>query len=277
MARFEFSEGALEVAAEGAGEAMLLLHAGTSNAGQWRRYGGLLGPGLRLYAVDLPGHGRSTLRRAPTVEGLFAGSVAALGELVEAVAPGERVHLVGHSVGGLMALLVAMRAPERVRSLCLFEPVAFDLLERLGPPEVAAECRAIARSCLEAVEAGEPALSMERFVGYWGGRGLWGLMGAAEQAAAIAGAEALHRVGIPATFAVMLPPELLAERLGGVPMVVAAGERSPAPARTIAEHLARVVPGAELRVIAGAGHMAPISHAAEFAAVVASLVARTRG
>ena len=35
---------------------------------------------------------------------------------------GERIHLVGHSYGGLIAMLVALRWPKQVRSLALYEP-----------------------------------------------------------------------------------------------------------------------------------------------------------
>jgi pimeloyl-ACP methyl ester carboxylesterase len=41
---------------------------------------------------------------------------------------GAPVHLVGHSYGGAVALKVAQRRPERVRSLILYEPVLFRLL-----------------------------------------------------------------------------------------------------------------------------------------------------
>jgi pimeloyl-ACP methyl ester carboxylesterase len=49
---------------------------------------------------------------------------------------GDGAHLVGHSVGGLIALMAAERRPEAVRSLCLFEPAA-EALAR-GDPDVEA-------------------------------------------------------------------------------------------------------------------------------------------
>jgi pimeloyl-ACP methyl ester carboxylesterase len=54
----------------------------------------------------------------------------------EELAPelGERAHLVGHSYGGVIALLVAAAHPERVRSLAVSEPPAFGLAR--GDPVV---------------------------------------------------------------------------------------------------------------------------------------------
>jgi pimeloyl-ACP methyl ester carboxylesterase len=49
------------------------------------------------------------------------------GEQAEELAPllGDKAHLVGHSYGGVISLLIAARHPERVRSLTVSEPPAF--------------------------------------------------------------------------------------------------------------------------------------------------------
>jgi pimeloyl-ACP methyl ester carboxylesterase len=57
-------------------------------------------------------------------------------EQVEELAPllEDGSHLVGHSYGGVISLLIAARYPERVRSLTVSEPPAFDVAR--GRPEV---------------------------------------------------------------------------------------------------------------------------------------------
>ena len=57
-------------------------------------------------------------------------------EQVEELAPllEDGAHLVGHSYGGVISLLIAARHPERVRSLTVSEPPAFDVAR--GRPEV---------------------------------------------------------------------------------------------------------------------------------------------
>ena len=73
--------------------------------------------GHGVLAVDLPGHGRSA--------GPALGSVEALGDWVLAVldaagvAAATPVTLVGHSMGSLVALEAAARAPERIRRLVM--------------------------------------------------------------------------------------------------------------------------------------------------------------
>ena len=83
-------------------------------------------------AYDLPGHGLSL--RAP---GAGKAGAMAKGLLADLDARGiGRFHLAGHSMGGAVATLAAMRAPERVASLTLLAPggfgpdIAYDVLER---------------------------------------------------------------------------------------------------------------------------------------------------
>lgn len=70
--------------------------------------------GARVLAVDLPGHGRSEGPALASVEAM-AGWVLALLESAGV----ERAHLVGHSMGSLVALEAAGRAPQRVAGLAL--------------------------------------------------------------------------------------------------------------------------------------------------------------
>lgn len=66
-------------------------------------------------------------------------------------------------------------------------------------------------------------------------------------------------------------PERTAEVYRGIttPTRLIAGQQSPSPARAIAEELKHILANAHLRVLAGAGHMSPITHPVEIAALVA--------
>lgn len=70
--------------------------------------------GFAVLAVDLPGHGRSPGELRPTIESL-ADWVAAF---IEAACT-EKAHVVGHSMGALVALDTAIRYPRRVAKLAL--------------------------------------------------------------------------------------------------------------------------------------------------------------
>lgn len=73
----------------------------------------------------------------------------------EALATGG--HLVSHSYGAIAALMAAWSAPERVRSIALFEPACFSLAR--GLPEVEAHVRA-----MQPVLDESQALSEEEFL-----------------------------------------------------------------------------------------------------------------
>lgn len=100
-------------------------HANGFNARTYRSILQPLAAELRILALDLRGHGASTL--PAVVEGRdgwneFRDDLLAL----LAAETGQPVVLAGHSMGGTSSLLAAAAQPGRVRSLVLFDPVLFD-------------------------------------------------------------------------------------------------------------------------------------------------------
>ena len=101
-----------------------------------------LTPEHTVHALDLPGFGSSSKpARAPYDARWFAGAVAAYMD----EAGIDRAHLVGNSMGGRVAIELALREPARVSSLSLLAPaVAFRRRRELAPlvrlarPELAA-------------------------------------------------------------------------------------------------------------------------------------------
>jgi len=71
-------------------------------------------PGARVYALDLPGHGRSAGSGRQTI-GEYA---AVLVSFLDVLSVREAV-IVGHSMGGAVALEMALSHPDRVRGLVL--------------------------------------------------------------------------------------------------------------------------------------------------------------
>ena len=74
-----------------------------------------LGGAFRLVAPDLPGYGGSD----PLPHHTLAAYTGAVRALLDRLAPDGPVHLLGHSMGGQIALGVAAADPARVRSLTL--------------------------------------------------------------------------------------------------------------------------------------------------------------
>lgn len=107
----------INVLALGVGDATpaLLLHGLGGAIDGWRFNQPALGEDRTVWAIDLPGHGESATD-------VGDGSVASLAELVVGVLDAldiGQAHLVGHSLGGAVALAVLERAPRRVVSLSL--------------------------------------------------------------------------------------------------------------------------------------------------------------
>ncbi|MDP9274505.1 MAG: alpha/beta hydrolase [Chloroflexota bacterium] len=100
----------------GAGEPVLLLHGGLSDSELLlESLEPALGDRYRVLAFDRRGHGRTSDTEAAFHYNDMANqTVAAIEKLV-----GGSTHLIGWSDGGIVALLVALRRPDLVRSLVL--------------------------------------------------------------------------------------------------------------------------------------------------------------
>ena len=94
---------------------VLLVHGFGADLNSWMFTQPVLAESRRVVALDLPGHGGSTKEvGAGDAEALAAAVADALDALGL-----ERVHLVGHSMGGAIAIALARNRPERVASLTL--------------------------------------------------------------------------------------------------------------------------------------------------------------
>jgi pimeloyl-ACP methyl ester carboxylesterase len=105
------------------GSRVVFLHGLFGQGRNWTQIGKALADRHRVLLVDLPHHGHSGwedgfdyLRVADQVAGLLAAD--------------DPVALVGHSLGGKVAMVLALRRPELVERLCVVDvsPVAYDHL-----------------------------------------------------------------------------------------------------------------------------------------------------
>ncbi|HEY1943414.1 MAG TPA: acetoin dehydrogenase dihydrolipoyllysine-residue acetyltransferase subunit [Roseiarcus sp.] len=108
--------------ARGQGRPLAFLHGFGADLNGWRPLVGRLRPGRPLLALDLPGHGLSPLGADSSFEALVEAVEATLVE--EGVGD---VHLIGHSLGGAVAIALAKRRGKSARSLTLISPAG------LGP------------------------------------------------------------------------------------------------------------------------------------------------
>jgi len=93
---------------------LVLLHALGETAGDWETVRPALADASRVYAPDLRGHGRSDWPGTYSLE-LMRTDVL---QFLDALGLGQ-VDLIGHSLGGIVAYLLAQDHPQRVRRLVL--------------------------------------------------------------------------------------------------------------------------------------------------------------
>lgn len=124
MRRHTASDVSLNYLDTGSGQGMpvLLLHGLGSCAEDWRVQIDALSAAHRVIAPDLRGHGQSSAPAGPWQMGDLANDVFNLMDQLDIA----QVQVVGFSLGGMVALELANRAPERVASLCLINSQPFE-------------------------------------------------------------------------------------------------------------------------------------------------------
>lgn len=241
---------------QGEGVPVVLVHSSGMSSRQWSRIAARLGPDRRVVAPDLIGSGKSegVPHDAPFH---FSWDVEAV-EAVLATLGESPYHLVGHSYGGLLALTVARRHPERVLSLCLYEPVAFGVLYSEGDRAGIASLEDYdPDGTFLQDEGGGAEPWMERFIDWWQGPGAWrGLSEPAQSAFLGVGRKVFQEVR--SLLLDRTPLEAYAKLT--MPALLLSGAHSPLAARRVCELFARALPNARLHTFEDAGHMGPLTH-----------------
>lgn len=247
-----------------AGLSAVLAHCFLGHSGGWKRLLEALKTPLDAVAFDLPGHGRS----APW-DG--AGDFHAEATAILAAQITRPSLLIGHSFGGTLALRQALEAPETVRGLVLIEPVLF--VAAAGTPEFAANIEA-EKPLRAAFERGDLAESARIFFALNGDEDGWKAMPEAARQMMIrqmAMLSATQPVLMEDSAGLLAPGRMAAF---DKPVLVLAGAQSPPIFPAAARAVAAGLPGAQFASIAGAGHMAPITHPAATAALIDGWLAR---
>jgi pimeloyl-ACP methyl ester carboxylesterase len=240
----------------------LFIHCTLAHSGAWTRVQAELLDTLDMTAFDRPGHGRSAD---------WSGEGGPVGLLdfttwMAAEIAGKPTDIVGHSYGGLVALRLALTRPDLVRSLTLIEPPLFAAIR--GTPAFDAHAEAM-RGFAAALADGDRVRAAEIFHRATSPDAPWErLPGPARTGLA----RRIHAIGVenPVTMddaAGLLTPGGL-ENIAA-PVLLLQGSVSPPILAETLHALAARLPGARRVLIAGAGHMAPITHPVNVAAELA--------
>jgi len=222
-------------AAYGSGPTVILLHGGLGHSGNWGyQVPALVGSGYRVVLIDSRGHGRSTRDARPYKYELMASDVLAVMDALHL----EKVAIVGWSDGACTALILGMKAPERVARVFFFGCN----MDPSGTKEV--EFGPILKRCFRrhARDYAEISATPDQFEAF---------------------ADAVSEM-------MKTEPNYSAEDLADihVPVTIVQSEHDEFIKPEHAEYLARAIPNAELVTLPGVSHFAPLQRPEQFNAAM---------
>jgi pimeloyl-ACP methyl ester carboxylesterase len=237
------------------GQPLVLLHGLGVSGAVWQGAGRLLAPTVRLIAPDLRGHGESDKPSAGYLPRDYVGDIAAL----LAHEPSRPLSVLGHSLGAVVAALLAAERPELVSKLILVDP-PFDPERSREPIQQ-----------VERLRHGDPGVLERELMRREPGMGELYAKALADlyRSAADGAFQAVLRgdVGFPSIVAL----------LGGVKsetLVIAADPALDAAlGAEAAQRVADAIPHGTVLTIPGAGHAVHASKPREFAAAVLAFLA----
>jgi pimeloyl-ACP methyl ester carboxylesterase len=225
----------------GSGPPVILLHGGLGHSGNWGyQIGALLAFGYRVIAIDSRGHGRSTRDTRPYTYELMASDVLAVMDALHL----EKAAFIGWSDGACIALVLAMKAPQRVSGVfffgCNMDPTGTK--EFVMTPVVE---RCFARHAKDYARLSVTPNGFDAFV-------------------------------TAVSLMMKTEPNYAADDLARItaPVAIVHSEHDEFIKPEHAEYLARSIPGAELIRLSGVSHFAPLQRPDYFNQVTAAFLAR---
>jgi pimeloyl-ACP methyl ester carboxylesterase len=243
----------------GDGEFVILVHGSWVDHHDWDLVVSALAQDFYVITYDRRGHSKST---APTGQGYIKDDVADLAALIELVDQGP-AHVVGHSMGGSIALKLAISRPELCRSVSVHEPSLLALLA-IDPALAPAltEVQARIESVVELLARGEHEAGAQRFIETVAlGPGAWKQLPEPARETFIGNA--------PTFLDEYRDPDQAYIELGSLRAYQGAvqltqGEQSPPFFAAVADTLASVLPRADRLIYRGAGHIPHVTHPDDF-------------
>lgn len=271
MPIYLFRELKIHFRTDGRGPPVILLHSAGMGASQWRRVSDALAPSHEVLAPNLRGYGRTSQYDsrqagdggAPAPSDRLEAELAVVAGMVERA--GQPVHLVGHSLGALIAARYAHQSPAAVRRLTLIEPVIVGALHDAEAAAALDEIGTMIARFQASIARDDTVGAMRAFTEYWSGAGAWDDIPAAARLPFFARAKKMaedvdlawrDRTGAATLGAIRCPA-----------LVVSAEQTTPA-AREMAGIVADGLHDATWCTVPGAGHMLPVTHPVETAGIV---------
>jgi len=253
----------------GTGDPLVLVHGSYTDHASWQSVAPGLAERHRVLSFDRRGHSRS---ERPTAQGARRTDEDDLAALVRELDLGP-VHLVGSSYGGSIALGLAARRPELVRTVAVHEPPLLGVAEPGSTlARTAATTLATMHSLAGEIRRGDAEAATARFIEEIAlGPGMWPALPIETRRALVANAPTfVDLLGDPDWSAV---PSLART---DAPILLTDGDSSPPWFGAITSELARTpYRHASHHTFRGAGHAPHLTHPAELVSVVLTFIETT--
>ncbi len=251
----------------GSGDPAVLVHGSWGDHNNWAPVVPALSGSFNLATYDRRGHSRS---ERPPGQGSIGQDVDDLAALIEHLFAGP-AHVIGNSFGAAVALNLAARRPELIRTLVAHEPPLFGLLA--GEPTLQPALQAVQQRIAAVVpllQAGDYEAGARRFVETIAfGPGAWEQLPQAMRDMFIFNAPTwLDELQEPAWDTL----DLGALSAFGAPALLSMGGQSPSFFPAVVERVAAALPHARRHVFPQAGHVPHMSHPTEYVKVVTEFI-----
>lgn len=248
----------------GDGAPLVMLHAAGAGAASLLNLAKQL-PGRRAFIPDLHGYGATKISGQDTLDrhNHIVDAICALAGPVTGV--------LGHSMGGALAAMKALRDPTQLSRLVLIEPIVFAAIDYGVPAFAAARAhdKRVSQVLFDAVAAGDPDRGLRAFLEDWNDVPFDQLRPDAQ--ARLRDLAQVVSQEVRALAAWRMDRDVFSRI--EVPALLMAGEHSPATAHAIVRGLDALLPASRAVTIDGAAHMGPATQAERFAPAIASFLA----
>ena len=247
-------------------ERVLLIHGSGSTSKPFLRLGELIVEAYQdceVIAVSLAGYGSQAIdMTAPTIEQHMSVIQHVMTEAV-GESGHSKWHLVGHSLGGFIALQTALKMPEPIASLSLIEPIAFGVLDAEEDREAIEEDRSVIRKFASGLEDGS---GVGHFIEAWN-QSPWDEMPQFVRDILVSQAAQIYAEVVAGSND---KTPLSAYETLPMPILLLGGQKTLLPARRIVERLAGLDQVLGVCWIENAAHMEVVQRPDAFAPAIAA-------
>ena len=239
----------------------LLIHCSLAHHNVWEGVMAGLANAYSMTAFDMPGHGAADDWDNDAGHGDYQLRTA---EIAATFCDGP-THIIGHSFGATVALRFAVERPELVSGLTLIEPVFFAIARHDGAKSYNDHVKGF-EPFAQAMQQGDREGAAQIFTEMWGAGVPWRLLPPQARRYIV---DRIHLIPAGAD-AIETDRDGVVPKLGQVdcPVTLIEGGNSPAIVDTIQSGLQKRLKNCTRHVIDGAGHMVPISHPNDVAAII---------